>query len=86
MPTEKVNPDGVLLVVADRFTGCEIDLREFMADLLLLNGPLYSGASQRLYCNALYCCVHCTCTTAAMPPAATVCRDKFVMKLIFADA
>ncbi|WP_175266428.1 hypothetical protein [Mycobacterium lepromatosis] len=37
---DRVTPDGVLSFVSDRFTGCEIDLREFMADLVLLSGPL----------------------------------------------
>ncbi|KLO29204.1 hypothetical protein ABH37_13930 [Mycobacterium haemophilum] len=42
----QVTADGALSVVADRLTGCEIDLREFMADPVLLSGPLYSGATK----------------------------------------
>lgn len=42
----QITGDGALSVVADRLTGCEIDLREFMADPVLLSGPLYSGATK----------------------------------------
>ncbi|WP_329571317.1 hypothetical protein [Kitasatospora sp. NBC_01266] len=38
--------DGALTVRADKLVGCEIDLRDFMADPVLLSGPLYSGATK----------------------------------------
>ncbi|MFJ4656824.1 hypothetical protein ACIP5Y_36645 [Nocardia sp. NPDC088792] len=42
----EISADGTLSVTADRLTGCELDLREFMADPVLLSGPLYSGATK----------------------------------------
>ena len=41
-----ISNDGSLVLVADQLTGCEIDLRDFVANLELLSGPKYSGATK----------------------------------------
>jgi UDP-N-acetylglucosamine 1-carboxyvinyltransferase len=44
--TGRVTADGGLEVRADRLTGCEIDLLDYVRNKALMSGPLYGGATK----------------------------------------